>query len=116
MKDVDEMVKSLLHMDVIKDGWISFTDEAKQLIHAIAEECKDFRIVADNMGKLEEYMEGLSAEDVYVDMLYKVAHAPTRLHMVMSAYLLITAVDWKLSRITTGGYIGCLKEVERGDE
>lgn len=97
MRDIDEMVERLLDMDIIsEDNSVTFTDEAKQLIHEISERCMDATLIVENKDRIDQYGEGLSAEDVYVDMLHKIANAPTSLHMWMSARMLITVIDQKL--------------------
>ena len=45
---------------------------------------------------MEEYAARLSAEEIYVDMLIKIAVAPTAVHMRMSSRLLIPIIDQKL--------------------
>lgn len=104
MQDIDEMVEKLLDMDIIgDDNSITFTDEAKQLIHEISEMCMDANLIVENKDRIDQYGEGFSAEEVYVDMLHKIVDAPTSLHMVMSARLLIPVIDQKLRE--TGGEI-----------
>ncbi len=97
MKDVDFMIEKLLDMDIVtKENIVEFTDEAKQLIHEISEECKTMRVFEKNRHKIAGYSRGLSAEDVYVDMLHKIVEAPTNIHILMSARLLIPIIDQKL--------------------
>ena len=97
MRDVKKMIEQLLHMELVgKDDEVIFTDEAKQLIHEISEECMKSTIILDNKDRVEDYGRELSAEDVYVDMLLKIIHAPTAVHMLMSAILLIPIIDKKL--------------------
>lgn len=97
MQDVDEMIERLLDMDIVKeDNSIIFTDGAKQLIHEIAERCNTIPIVKETQEQAEEYAAGLQAEQVYVDMLGKIVEAPTSIHMVMSARMLIPIIDRKL--------------------
>lgn len=96
-KDVDEMITDLLDMQIIKeDNSIVFTNEAKLLIHQIAEKCKKIRIIEEQKDRMEEYGKGLSVEDVYVDMLHKIVNAPTRLHMRICARVLISVIDQKM--------------------
>lgn len=97
MKDVDEMIERLLDMDIVgEDESIVFTEEAKLLIHEISEECMRASMIVKNKDRMDEYGKGMSAEDVYVDMLHKIVNAPTRLHMRMSARMLISVIDQKL--------------------
>lgn len=96
-RDVDEMIERLLDMDIVgEDNSIIFTDEAKQLIHEISEECMKASMIVENKDRADEYGKGLSAEDVYMDMLLKIVNAPTSLHMLMSARMLIPVIDKKL--------------------
>ena len=46
MYDVDEMIERLLDMDIVKaDNTVVFSNEAKLLIHEIAEKCGSIPIV-----------------------------------------------------------------------
>ena len=97
MRDVDAMIEKLLEMDIIgEDNSVTFTDEAKQIIHEISEECLKASMIVENKNRAENYGKGLSAEDVYVDMLHKIVGAPTTLHMRMSARMLISIIDQKI--------------------
>ncbi len=97
MQYVDEMIKRFLDMDIVgEDNSIAFTDEAKLLIHEKSEECMKASMFVKNKDRIDEYGKGLSAEDVYVDMLHKIVAAPTSMHMLMSARLLIPVIDRKL--------------------
>lgn len=102
MKNIDDMIEELLDaVDIKDDNTIAFSDESKQLIHDISQICKDFDIVKQNAEKSEEYAKGLTAEQIYIDMLNKIVAAPTRLHMLMSARMLIPVINKKLQ--DTGG-------------
>lgn len=97
MRDIDKMIERLLDMELVgKDNEVIFTDAAKMLIHKISEEFSTLIIVLANEDRMEEYGKGLSAEDVYVDMLNKIVEAPTKMHMRMSAIMLIPVIDKKL--------------------
>lgn len=97
--NIDEMIKRLLEMDIVGDSnTVTFSDEAKQLIHEIAEKCNTIPIVNETQEQAEQYAEGLTAEQVYVDMLYKIVEAPTRIHMRMSARMLLPVIDKKLRK------------------
>lgn len=95
--EIDKMVEELLGMDIVKsDNTVTFSNEAKQLIHEIAEKCSIIPIVDETREQAEEYARGLSAEQVYTDMLYKIVEAPTRIHMRVSVRMLIPIIDQKL--------------------
>lgn len=95
--EIDEMIADLLEMvDVAPDNLVVFSSEAKKLINNIAEKCSSIPIVQETQEQAEEYAKGLSAEQVYTDMLYKIVEAPTRIHMRMSARMLIPIINQKL--------------------
>lgn len=94
---IDDLVCNLLDEPSVQDDdSVVFTDRALELIHEIAEKCKDIPVVKENQKQMEEYAAGLSAEKIYVDMLIKIAAAPTTIHMRMSARLLIPIISDKL--------------------
>lgn len=102
--DIDEMIEQLLGMDIVGDSnTVIFSDEAKQLIHKIAEKCSTIPIVDETREQAEEYARGLSADQVYTDMLYKIVEAPTRIHMRVSARMLIPIIDQKLRNVGVEG-------------
>ncbi len=94
---IDDLICDLLDEPSVQDdNSVVFTDKALELIHEIAEKCKDIPIVKENQKQMEEYAAGLSAEEIYVDMLIKIAAAPTAIHMRMSARMLIPIIEQKL--------------------
>lgn len=100
MKKLDDMIADLLDMDIVKaENKVVFSNEARQLIHEIAEKCSTIPIVDETREQAEEYAKGLSAEQVYTDMLYKIVEAPTRIHMRVSARMLIPIIDQKLQNV-----------------
>lgn len=95
--DIDAMVEKLLNMDIVGDDeTIVFSDDAKKLIHEIAEMCNAIPIVSETQEQAEQYADGLTAEQIYVDMLYKIVEAPTKIHMRMSARMLVPIINQKL--------------------
>lgn len=101
---IDKMIEDLLGMEIVKkDNSVVFSAEARQLIHEIAEKCGTIPIVDETREQAEEYARGLSAEQVYVDMLCKIVEAPTRIHMRVSARLLVPIIDQKLLEAETEG-------------
>lgn len=102
--EIDEMIEKLLGMDIVgENNSVSFSTEARELIHKIAEKCSTIPIVEESKEQAEEYAKGLSAGQVYTDMLYKIVEAPTRIHMRVSARMLIPIIDQKLRSVGTEG-------------
>ncbi len=103
---IDELICQLLEEPNIKENnTVEFTDKAKTLIHEIAAKCKDIQIVKDTQDQAEEYAKGLSAEQIYVDMLNKIVEAPTKIHMMMSARMIIPIIEQKLNVAETAGLV-----------
>ncbi len=97
MKKLDYMIVDLLEMNLTEsNGRVVFTDEVKELIHSIAKRCNEIPIVQQTGEWAREYTEGLSPEEIYTDMLYKIVEAPTRLHMKVAVRMLIPVIDKKL--------------------
>lgn len=95
--EIDGMIEKLLGMEIVGEGnSVVFSVETKQLIHEIAVKCSTIPIVNETQEQAEQYGEGFTAEQIYVDMLYKIVEAPTRIHMRMSARMLIPIIDQKL--------------------
>ena len=91
---IDDLICDLLDEPSVQDDdSVVFTDRALELIHEIAEKCKDIPVVKESQKQMEEYADRLSAEEIYVDMLIKIVAAPTAIHMRMSARLLIPIID-----------------------
>lgn len=98
MNNIDDKIADLLDLPLPEqNGAIQFTDAHKKLIHEIGELCNDIPLVQDTKEQAEKYAEGITAEQVYVDMLHKIVEAPTRLHMVAAARMLIPVIDRKLN-------------------
>lgn len=79
-----------------EDNGIEFTSRSVELIHEIADMCNEIPIVQKTKEQAEDYAEGLSAKQVYMDMLVKIVEAPTAIHMKMSAKMLIPIISRKL--------------------
>jgi len=95
--NIDDLICELLEEPVDQeDNKIVFTSKSVELIHEIAEACNDIPIVQKTKEQAEDYAEGLSAEQVYEDMLLKIVEAPTAIHMRMSAKMLIPIISRKL--------------------
>ena len=97
MNKIDDKVAHLLELPLPDSGGeIQLTDAHIQLIHEISEMCNSIPLVQDTKEQAEKYAEGITAEQVYVDMLHKIVEAPTRLHMRAAVRMLIPVIDRKL--------------------
>lgn len=91
------MVEKLISMNLTSSGKVIFTDESRRLIHRIAENSSDIPIIEETRDMANDYADGLTAEQVYTDMLHKIINAPNSIYMRMSALMLIAVVDRKLT-------------------
>lgn len=97
MKKIDDMVSDLIGMKLIdSNGRVVFTDEAKELIHNIAEKCNDFPADPKGEERLRKYSNGMTPEDVYIDMICKIACAPLPIFARATVRVLIPIIDQKL--------------------
>lgn len=95
--EINDLICELLEEPVTQeDNGIEFTSRSVELIHEIAEMCNEIPIVQKTKEQAEDYAEGLSAEQVYMDMLVKIVEAPTAIHMKMSVKMLIPIISRKL--------------------
>ncbi|MDD3662276.1 MAG: hypothetical protein PHT84_00215 [Candidatus Pacebacteria bacterium] len=96
---MNDKIIELLELDIMDDyGKVEFTEESKNLIEEIAEECRKTELYKHFTEKEKEYAEGLTAEEVFRDMVCKIAAAPTKIHAIASAKLLIPIIDDKLKK------------------
>ena len=94
---MDKLIENLLDMELINDNdTVEFTDEARELIHIIAEKCRETTVYKRAAVKSEEYAKTMSAEDMYKDMLLKIVDANTRYEMIIATRLIIPLIDAKL--------------------
>lgn len=94
----NNMVAEILEKVPFKDGKPVFSEETRKLIHEAAGYGKESPFFKNKKTKAEaeKYAKGLAAEEVYLDMLGKIANAPTMIHARASAMGLLVVVDEKL--------------------
>ena len=86
-------------MDAVKIGdnsTVVFTPESKKLIEEVAAFSRKTGIYKANIERGQEYAKDTTPEQLYLEMIAKVADAPTFLHAICSAHLLIPFIDDKL--------------------
>lgn len=113
MKDITEIWD--LMISLIEDVGVdySFTDKSKAIIHDIAEYSRQrelYKRFTNNMNAfMEEWRaeETVTAKDVYLHMLSKIANAPTMLHRNMSIILLMPIIDDMLTGSKTEEGVMC---------
>lgn len=95
--EIRDLISKLLDEPVMQeDNSIKFTSRSIELIHKIAEVCNGLPIVQETREQAKKYAEGLSAEQIYEDMLVKIVMAQTVTHMEMLAKILTPIISRKL--------------------
>lgn len=88
---IDDLIYELLEEPVVQeDNSIVFTSRSIELIR------NTISIVKKTQHEREEYAKGLSAEEIYIDMLIKIVAAPTSIHMRLAPKILIPIISQKL--------------------
>lgn len=49
-------------------GVVNFSEEAKKLIHEVAEKCRKLPVYKDNIDKADIYKADITAGEIYLDM------------------------------------------------
>ena len=97
-KTIDDLMVELLDTEGLlgDDDGIHFTPEAMDKIHTIAEKCKETAIYKREKERVYKEFGDRRAEDLFIEMIYKVAGAPTKLHSKATTYLMMPAIDMAL--------------------
>lgn len=84
----------ILELIIIKDnGAVEFPQGSKELIHDVAEECRNLYLYKKGKEKEETYKKGLTAEQAYIDMCFKITNAPTSFHMMAVPRMMLPVID-----------------------
>lgn len=71
----------------------NFNEEAIEIIHNMARSCRETKIFKANEHKAAEYKAGKNVEDLWMDMIVKVAAAPTRFHAMCTVRLMMPIIS-----------------------
>ena len=99
------MIKKVLEMmdfvTITDEDCVIFSEKSKKMIHEIAADCRKKELFRRYESRGESYGKGMTAEELYTDMLIKIAKAPTNVHMFGSVILLLPLVDNKLNGLSS---------------
>lgn len=95
---IDDQMVELLEMDIIKENGVVFTPEAIKLIHEMAPECEKAGIYQAHKEESEKHWEGETAEDIYMEMVVKIADAPMLIFALSTVRMMIPAVSRALKK------------------
>ena len=104
-KFYDMLEKIIKKIENHKTGRLKFDDEAKAMVHELAEMIRKrpaaIPFTPERMQQKQLYLEAIADKEpelIYLDMLVKVAEAPTRYHLAGAILTLIPIIDDKLSK------------------
>lgn len=89
----EKIIKILEMVETKDDGTVEFSEESKELIHEVAEECRKLPVYQKSKEKENTYKDGMTAKQVYMDMCFKIVNAPTQIHMMMPPKLMLPVID-----------------------
>lgn len=91
---MEEKIIRILELVKVEDnGTVEFSKDSKKLIHEVAEECRNLSLYKNNKEKVETYKKGLTVDQVYMDMCYKITNAPTSFYMMSVPRMMLPVID-----------------------
>jgi len=100
---LDEMIVSIIegvekHMDGNYVDEVTFPDEIKELIHEAADKCRQTGLYINTKNDAPEKLKTGKASDLYMEMLVKMANAPTFLHAAGTPRLMLPLISDAIKR------------------
>lgn len=92
----EKIIKIMQLVQIKKDNTVEFSEEAKKLIHEVAEKCRKLPVYKDNIDKTDIYKADITAGEIYLDMCLKIVNAPTQIHMMAVPKMMLPVIDDKL--------------------
>ena len=80
--------------EIEEDGTVDFTDRAKEIIMDLSEKYRETHIYRRAREETPEWVDAATAAEVYIQMCERIAEAPTMMHMISAAKILIPII-WK---------------------
>ena len=89
----EKIIKIMQLVQIKKDNTVEFSEEAKKLIHEVAEKCRKLPVYKDNIDKADTYKADITAGEIYLNMCLKIANAPTQIHMMATPKMMLPLID-----------------------
>lgn len=90
-----ELIIELLEIaDIAEDGTVDFTDRAKEIIMDLSEKYRETYLYKRAKEETPEWVDTAAAAEIYIQMCERIAEAPTVMHMISAAKILIPII-WK---------------------
>lgn len=91
----DKVGRLLESASEFHQGW-KFKSEQIEMIRDLANDCKGSGLYEATKDQRAEYVVGLTPEQMFQDMIFKIVEAPTTIHMLATIRLLIPAIYEKI--------------------
>lgn len=90
-----ELIIELLEIaEIAEDGTVDFTGRAKEIIMDLSEKYRKTQIYKRAVEETPEWVGTATAAEIYIQMCERIAEAPTIMHMISAAKILIPII-WK---------------------
>ena len=114
--DLNEMIVNIVegvekHLDGNYVYGVTFPDEIKELIHEAAGECRKTGLYKELSKDAPQEFKTGKASDLYMEMLVKIAKAPTFLHAAGTSRLMLPLISDAIKREEQDGATGTDKPV-----
>lgn len=114
--DLNEMIVNIMegvekHLDGNYVDGVTFPDEIKELIHEAAGECRKTGLYKELSKDAPQELKTGKASDLYMEMLVKIAKAPTFLHAAGTSWLMLPLISDAIKREEQDGATGTDKPV-----
>ena len=94
MSEKELIIELLGIAEIEEDGTVDFTDRAKEIIMDLSEKYRETHIYRRAREETPEWVDAATAAEVYIQMCERIAEAPTMMHMISVAKILIPII-WK---------------------
>lgn len=94
MSEKELIIELLGIAEIAEDGTVDFTDRAKEIIMDLSEKYRETQIYRRAVEEPPEWVGIATAAEIYIQMCERIAEAPTIMHMISAAKILIPII-WK---------------------
>lgn len=94
MSEKELIIELLGIAEIAEDGTVDFTDRAKEIIMDLSEKYRKTQIYRRAVEETPEWVGTATAAEIYIQMCERIAEAPTIMHMISAAKILIPII-WK---------------------
>lgn len=96
ISELFDLMPELISETLANNEDFEFSERAKAIIKEIAEYSRTTKVFTDNKERGKDIFGGMSAKDIYMHLIEKIANAPTTAHLTTSAILCMPFLDDEL--------------------